>query len=50
MNIWDCIILAIVAGGVVLAVISIVRSKKKGGCHGSCSSCPYGDSCTTKDQ
>jgi hypothetical protein len=49
MNIWDFIIIAIIAGGVVFAVLSIIYNRKKG-CHGSCSSCPYGDSCTTKDQ
>ena len=49
LNIWDYIIILIIAVCVIAAVLGIVRSRKKGGCHGSCSSCPYCDSCTDKD-
>ena len=39
MNIYDIVILLLVAAGLVLAVRSVIKQKKKGGCCGNCSSC-----------
>ncbi|MBO4836086.1 MAG: FeoB-associated Cys-rich membrane protein [Clostridia bacterium] len=40
MNIWDAVILAVVAGAVVFAVISLHRRKKAGRCTCGCDGCP----------
>ncbi len=41
MNVWDFVIIAIIALIVVLAIISIRRNQKKGktSCGGDCASC-----------
>ncbi len=40
MNLWDILIIALVAIAVVLAVCVIIRNKKKGkGCCGDCCQC-----------
>jgi len=39
MNVWDILILAAVAGAVILSLVSIRRDRRRGGCCGSCGSC-----------
>ena len=43
MNVWDILLLALIAGAVVLAVCKIHRDRKKGkgclSCGGNCSGC-----------
>ena len=46
MNIYDIIILVCIALGLVLAVRSSLKQKKKGGCCGNCSSCHNDKGCT----
>lgn len=46
MNIYDIIILVCIALGLVLAVRSTLKQKKKGDCCGNCSGCPKNKSCT----
>ena len=38
MNVWDIIILLIIAG-IIAGAILLIRGKKNSGCHGSCSDC-----------
>lgn len=42
--------LAAVAGIIALAVITLVKERKKGksACGGKCASCPYGGSCARR--
>ncbi len=39
MNIWDIVACAVLAAVVFLAVRSVIKQKKKGGCCGDCSRC-----------
>ncbi len=46
MNIWDYLILAALAAAVVLALIKIIGSRKRGKtCCGDCSRCRGGAGC-----
>ena len=45
MNIYDIIIMLCIAAGLILAVRSALKQKKKGGCCGNCSACHNGKSC-----
>ncbi|MBQ9887221.1 MAG: FeoB-associated Cys-rich membrane protein [Lachnospiraceae bacterium] len=46
MNIWDFIIIFIVAALIVFSIFLTIRSRKKGsGCHHDCSQCGF---CTLK--
>ena len=44
MNVWDIIVGALIVLAVVLAVRSMVRARRQGGC----AVCPYAGSCTHK--
>ncbi len=50
MNIWDFVILGIVALAVVAAIFSIRRDRKKGksSCGCGCEGCAMGDSCKNR--
>lgn len=39
MNIWDLLILALVAGGIALAVRTLRGKKSAGGCSCGCAGC-----------
>ncbi|MBR5683594.1 MAG: FeoB-associated Cys-rich membrane protein [Ruminococcus sp.] len=39
MNVFDIVILLCIAAGLVLAVRSLIKQKKKGSCCGDCSTC-----------
>ena len=47
MNIWDILILALVAGAAALA-LRHMRGRKKAGCTGYCGTC--GQSCPYKEK
>ena len=49
MNLWDVLILLLVAAAVLLALLSI-RKGKTGGCHGGCSGCPQSCHCAKKEK
>ena len=41
MNIWDIVLIVIIVAAVALAIIHIVRTKRRGGCTcgGNCAGC-----------
>ncbi|WP_366509110.1 FeoB-associated Cys-rich membrane protein [Ruminococcus sp.] len=45
MNIYDVIILLLIAAGIILSVRSIIKQKKKGRCCGNCSACSHSSNC-----
>ena len=49
MNIIDILILAVCAALLILAVINLIKSKKRGECCGSCRGCAYYQTCRQKD-
>ena len=49
MDIWDWVILASVAAGVVLAVTHTRKNRKSGKCPGGCDGCSAG-TCAKKEQ
>lgn len=48
MSVYDYIVLAIVGAAFAVAVIYMIKRRKKGSCHGSCGSCPYSSDCNKK--
>ncbi len=47
-NIWAVVVIAIFAGFVILALVSVLKKKKKTGfCNGNCAGCSVG--CTNRD-
>ena len=49
MNLWDILILLLVAAMVLLALRAI-RKGRAGGCHNGCSHCAQSCSCTKKGE
>lgn len=45
MGFTDIIIIAVIACVIVLAIIKLVRDKKKGVMCAGCIACPYSDDC-----
>ena len=48
MNIWDILILIMVAGLIYLAARLAGARKKKGGCGCGCANCPKRNDCNSK--
>jgi hypothetical protein len=46
MNIFDIVLVLLIAGALILAVRSTLKQRKKGGCCGSCTGCPHGKNCS----
>ena len=42
MNIFDIVLVLLIAGALILAVRSTLKQRKKGGSCGSCDCCPHG--------
>ena len=50
MNIWDILIIVLVAGLILLALKLAMGRKAKGGCCCGCASCPKRNDCNSKLQ
>ena len=48
MNIQSVIVLIIIALAVVLALIYIMKWRRRGECDTSCGNCPYRDKCDSE--
>ena len=46
MNIFDIVLVLLIAAAVILAVRSTVKQHRKGNCCGSCTVCPHGKDCS----
>ncbi|MBR7033931.1 MAG: FeoB-associated Cys-rich membrane protein [Clostridia bacterium] len=50
MNVWDYVIIGVVATIAAVAVFVIVRRKKRGGCSAGCGCCPERDRCEKNNE
>ena len=48
MNVWDYVIIGVVAAIAAAAIFVIVKRKKRGGCSAGCDCCANKDSCDKK--
>ena len=49
MNIYDIILILLIALALAFAVRSVIKQKKNGSCCGNCSGCPHGGKCGRKE-